>query len=479
MNLSTGQPEPLASALQVSEAVGGEIVSGDPQTPCSEVSTDSRAKLAGALFIGLRGENFDGAHFASDAIAKGANIVLVEKKAYDEGKVGDTGSATVIVADDGLEALGALAAWHRRRFDCRVVGITGSNGKTSTKEMTAAVLGGEPAVLFNRGNFNNQVGMPRALLGLRKLHTHVVLEMGMNAPGEIARLASIAAPGIGVITNVHPVHLEGLGTIEAVARAKAELLQALSPDGVAIVNADDPLVLKMAEKTRARRITFGRQPNADVRITSMKQVAAILEVELSFHERSLGFRLSRPGLHNAMNAAAAAAVGWVEGIDETAMEERLGKAPLPDLRMENLRLGNGHLLVDCYNANPRSVQAALATLQGLAGEAKHFAVLGDMRELGDASADLHRQVGHSAAASGLHGLCAFGELAADIAYGARANGLDEILATEDVEQAMEWARERLQKGGWVLLKGSRAMRMERIAARLALSFGVDWREVED
>jgi UDP-N-acetylmuramoyl-tripeptide--D-alanyl-D-alanine ligase len=374
-----------------------------------------------------------------------------------------------------LHALGDLAGWRRATFKIRLVGITGSNGKTSTKEMTAAVLGGAPGVLSNQGNLNNLVGMPRSLLSLGEGHHHVVMEMGMNRPGEITRLAEIARPQVGVLTNVHPVHLEGLGSLQAVAEAKGELLEALPADGVAVLNADDPYVLKQAARTKARQVTFGKSPSAEVRVVSAQQDAESVNVELELAGEKLQVRIDRPGLHNALNAAAAAAVGMVEGIEPEKIAERIGRASLPALRMEQLELGSGRLLVDCYNANPRSVEAALSTLRDLA-DGPAYAVLGDMRELGEASEELHRKTGQAAAGADLSGLCTFGGEARAIAQGAREGGLTEVEETESIDEAIQWTRQRLKAGGWVLIKGSRAMRMERIAAAMAAEYGVAWRK---
>jgi UDP-N-acetylmuramoyl-tripeptide--D-alanyl-D-alanine ligase len=475
MNRADGQAEILATAAQVARATAGKLMAGDPETSCVAVGTDSRTPIADSLFVALPGENFDGADFCAQAVAGGALIVMVTHTAWSRGLPGDLQGTAVVAVDDTLCALGDLAAWRRAAFRLRLVGITGSNGKTTTKEMTAAVLGGSPGVLSNPGNLNNLVGMPRSLLSLDAGHHHAVMEMGMNRPGEIARLAEIARPQIGVLTNVHPVHLEGLGSLQAVAEAKGELLEALPTDGAAVLNADDPYVLKQADRTRARRVTFGRSPGAEVRLVSARPESDSVVVELQLPDAALEARIGRPGLHNAFNAAAAAAVGMLEGIEPGRIAERIGRAPLPALRMERLELGPGRLLVDCYNANPRSVAAALATLGDLA-DGPAFAVLGDMRELGEASAELHHKTGLAAAGSGLSGLCAFGGEARAIAQGAREGGLDAVDETGSIEEATDWTRQRLREGGWVLIKGSRAMRMERIASTLAEEQGVSWRK---
>jgi len=300
-----------------------------------------------------------------------------------------------------------------------------------------------PGVLSTPGNLNNLVGMPLTLLRLSAAHRHAVLEMGMNAPGEIARLAATARPEVGLVTNVHPVHLLGLGTIQAVAEAKGELVAALEPGGVAVLNADDPYVLKQGERTSARRVTFGQSPAADVRVAEVRQEADALTFQLNLDGRAWPVRLPRLGAHNALNAAAAAAVGWVEGVGAEPIVERLARAALPPMRMQRLDLGDAHLLVDCYNANPRSVQAALATLAEVARGKPRLAVLGDMLELGESAEQLHRQVGRAAAEVRLDGLCAFGPLARFIAEGAREAGLaiDRVIALIDREE--ENGREKI------------------------------------
>lgn len=468
----------LASAEQVARATRGRVAAGEPGAVCTAVITDSRRPVPGSLFVALRGEHFDGARFCADAVRAGSTIVLVEESSFSRG-LGDLGPAAVVTVPDALEALGALAAWHRGRFDVRVVAVTGSNGKTSTKEMVSAVLGGPPAVLHTRGNFNNQVGMPRALLGLHQGHRHVVVEMGMNAPGEIAALARIARPQVGVVTNVHPVHLEGLGTLEAVARAKGELFASLPEDGLAIANLDDPRVVGQLERTRAGVVRFGRGEGADVRVAGAAHAGDGLDVSLVLRDEPVRVHLARPGLHNAMNAAAAAAVGLAEGLAAQTIAARLAHAPMPALRMERLALGNGCLLVDCYNANPHSVQAALDSLAELAAAGKRFALLGDMKELGERSAQLHRQTGHHAAEAGLDGLATVGDLARGTAQGARQAGLDEVVECASIQDAIAWVDGKLAEGGCVLLKGSRAMRLERVARSLAGKHGSGWgREAE-
>ena len=457
----------LCTMSQLCEATGGRLLQGDGEHWIDSVFTDSRQVDPRGLFVALRGDRFDGAAFCAQAVSDGARAVMVEQASVDDGKLGELPSKIpVAVVPDAEAALGDLAAWHRARFSVRLVGITGSNGKTTTKEMTAAVLGGEPEVLFNRGNFNNLIGMPRGLLRLRESHRHAVMEMGMNAPGEIARLAQIAAPQVGLVTNVHPVHLQGLGGIQAVADAKGELIEALPGTGVAVLNADDPYALMLASRTRARKVTFGNNPAADVRVSDLAQAEDGLRFNLEMAGRTQAVHLPRLGLHNASNAAAAAAVGLVENLEPEVIAHRLAEAPQPPMRMEERQVGTWHLLVDCYNANPRSVQAALATLGQLPGRGPKLAVLGDMLELGDSAEAMHEQTGTTVAGLKLDGLVAFGPLSQSMARAARNDGLEQVLETEDVQETVDWLRARLDDDAWVLIKGSRGMRLERVVAAL-------------
>ena len=474
------QPELVFTSSQLAKATSAKLLQASGDEPFFGVSTDSRELTQGDLFIALSGENFDGAQFCRSAVEAGAAGVLVSKKAYQAGLPDQFAAIPIVLVDDTLRALGDLAAWHRRRFPARLVAITGSNGKTTTKEMTAHVLGqdsdvGKPPadVLFNHGNFNNLIGMPRSLLGLRKQHKYAVMEMGMNAPGEIYRLAQIAGPQVGVLTNVHPVHLEGLGSLQAIAQAKGELLEHLGASDVVVLNADDPLVLQQAERTQAKRILFGTSPKADVCIEQLTSGVDGLSFQLVCQGEPVQIHLDRLGTHNAHNAAAAAGVLIAEGLSISDLASRLAAAPSAPMRMEILKLGQARLLIDCYNANPRSMQAALSTLCSLEGKTR-WAVLGDMGELGQSSEQLHQQVGRQVAQAQIDGLLAFGKRAAEIAQAAKQKGLTEVEHTESIEKAIAWTREKLVADSWILLKASRSMRLERIVSQLAQAHGVEW-----
>ncbi len=447
---------------QIAKATSGRIEQGAESLMLDAVATDSRDVETGCLFIGLSGERFDGASFCSDAVKAGAVAVMVNRKAWDEGRCSVPTDCGVVTVGDTLFALGELARWYRNRFSAKVVAVTGSNGKTSTKEMVASVLGGEPTVLANRGNFNNLIGMPRALLRLDSSHRWAVMEMGMNAPGEIARLAQIAGPQIGVVTNVHPVHLEGLGSIQAVASAKGELVESLPADGVAVLNADDPYVLQQAERSRARVLTFGQSPAADIRVEDARQDLDGIRFVLAMDKQRFSVHMPRLGIHNALNAAAAAAVGKIASVAGDLIAQRLESAPSPSMRMEVVKVGATRMILDCYNANPRSVQAAVATVSKLPADGTRLAVIGDMLELGSASEQLHSQVGMTIANSKMDGLCAFGPRSVHLANAARAAGMDDVFHTERIEEVIGWTDDRMEGCCWMLVKGSRGMRMERV-----------------
>jgi len=451
------------------------------------VSTDTRTLAPGALFVALKGERFDAHDFLADAATAGAAAAIVS-----EARAGEACPIPRLAVKDPLAALGAVAHLHRLRYAIPLVGVTGSNGKTATREMIAAVLGTRGPVLKTEGNLNNEVGVPLTLLGLGPEHRAAVIEMGMSNPGEIARLAAIAAPQVGVVTLAAPAHLAGLGTVERVADAKAELWQGLPEGGVAVVNADDARLLERARRCGRRMVTFsaakGRRGDVVVlEVTS--QGADGLRFVLGIGNREVAVHI--PGLvgaHNAQNAAAAAAAAIVLGCTDREIVRGLAEVrPVGRrLRVETLRAGVT-LLDDCYNANPASMSAALQTLAALAasplthpsppegergggertpgGPRRPVAVLGDMLELGDLEAEAHRALGEEAARAGVRALAAFGPRARATAEAARAAGLDAF-HTEDLPALVEWARATLRAGDVLLVKGSRGMKLERLVEAL-------------
>lgn len=436
--------------------------------PFEGVFTDTRAPLAKGLFVALRGENFDGSNFAVQAVQGGAAGVLLPHDALAKAPPG----VAVLTAVDTGRALGLLAAaWRHQMSDLRVVCITGSTGKTSTKELIAAVLAAAGPTLKTEGNLNNEVGVPLTLLGLGPAHRYAAIECGMNHLGEIARLAQWADPDVGVVTNVAPVHLEGTGSVEGVAHAKGELFHALRGTGIAVANADDARVMQQARLSQRKLVTFGSAPGADVRLLSARHQGPGLRVELELLGARHPVDLKLIGAHNGSNAAAAAAVGVALGFDADTILGGLAGAATPGRRMRPVRLPQGQLLIDdCYNANPASTKAALLTLaQLVSGNGRAIAVLGDMLELGRTELDLHRDVGRFAAGTGLSLLVCFGKRARALGEGAQEAGLakENIEYTEDPHEAVQLVQGRMRPADVVLVKGSRGMKMERISDGLA------------
>ncbi|HET8538337.1 MAG TPA: UDP-N-acetylmuramoyl-tripeptide--D-alanyl-D-alanine ligase [Anaeromyxobacter sp.] len=464
-------PEELAAAT------GGRWT-GTPPASVDGVSTDTRTLPAGSLFVALRGERFDGHAFLAEAAARGAAAAVVDERFAAAGGAAGAGPAARLVVPDTLLALGAVARLHRGRFQLPVVGVTGSNGKTTTREMIAAILATRGGVLKSEGNLNNEVGVPLTLLGLEASHSAAVIEMGMSHRGEIARLAAIALPQVGVVTLAAPAHLEGLGTVDAVADAKAELYQGLPPGGIAVANADDARMLKRAQASGRRMITFsaakGRRGDVVVLEIASRSLAEGgqgddgLRFVLGVGNRQLPVHI--PGLlgaHNAANAAAAAAAAIALGCTDREIARGLAAVRPVGRRLRLETLASGvTLLDDCYNANPASMAAALATLAGLAGPGRRaVAVLGDMLELGAFETEAHRALGAEAARSGVSALASFGPRSRVTAEAARAAGL-EPFHTEDVDALVRWARATLAPGDVLLVKGSRGMKLERLVEAL-------------
>jgi len=435
----------------------------------TRVRTNSTEVEAGELFVALRGERFDGNEFIDDAIARGAAAVLCER-----GRAPERRDVAFLEVADTLRGLGDIAAEHRSRFHGPVVAVTGSNGKTTTKELLRAVLeahyASESAVLATQGNLNNLIGLPLTLLDLVDGHEVAVVEMGMNAFGEIERLTEIARPSVGVITCVGSAHLEGLGSIEGVARAKGELFDGLDTDAVAVVNADDPHIVALSEHLRCPRLRFGDKEA--VRAENIEIVGyEATRFELVTPAGSATVQLPLIGRHNVLNALAAAAVATVLEVSPDTIAKGLEQVVMVPMRLAVETLSNGVVIInDAYNANPDSVVAALATLAE-AGKARRIVVLGEMLELGERSADLHAEVGAAVAAIDPLLLCAVGEHAEDVCRGARDAGMLEnramAVATNDVAAAE--VAHRWRRSDTVLVKGSRGAHMETVIATLRRS----------
>ncbi|MGO8762722.1 MAG: UDP-N-acetylmuramoyl-tripeptide--D-alanyl-D-alanine ligase [Desulfobaccales bacterium] len=462
-------------------ATGGTLVhQGAWETLCG-VSTDSRTSQTGELFIPLTGERHDGHEFIPKALHRGARGVLVEERII--WRAGDLlrktspghplnipSEITVIAVRDALTALGDLARAWRGRFRVPVVGITGSCGKTTTKEMIAATLDPAFRVLKNRLNLNNLIGMPLTLLGLEGTHEVAVVEMGMNAFGEINRLTRIARPTIGVLTNVHPAHTEGVGDIAGVARAKGELIGALDHGAVLVYNADDPWVARLAQDFRGPKLGFGLNAAAPVRARERQTRGRDGQAaRLSYGGQDWTLTLAVPGLHMLYNALATTAVGLALGLAPGETAAGLGRFRPIHRRSQVETLSSGvHLINDCYNANPGSMAMALSTLMELRDRGRAAAALGDMLELGNGAAADHRELGRLAARLGLEVLVVYGSFRQEVADGAAETGLapDRIFPVESRADGARILRELLAPGDWLLVKGSRSMHMEGLIDRL-------------
>jgi UDP-N-acetylmuramoyl-tripeptide--D-alanyl-D-alanine ligase len=461
------RPMPGFTVQDIVRATEGALVTGDLGVPVTGVSIDSRTLQVGEAFFAIVGHRLDGHAFLADAAARGAACVVVHTLPDDV-----PANVPLILVEDTTRALGRLAAWHRTRFSGPVVAITGSIGKTTAKELTAAVLATRWDVLKPASSFNNQWGLPLTLLRLGAEHGAAVVELGTNQAGEIATLAAIAKPTVGAVTMVAAVHTEFLGSIEGVREEKAALVRALRPDGVAVLNADDQRVASMARETPARIVTFGRARGAGVTVAGdVTDTETGIAFTLEIGGRRQPVSLSFAGRHNVSNALAAAAVGMALGLGIEDIARGLAAARPVGGRGVWKRAGDVAILDDTYNASPASVRAALDTLAARRGTRRAIVVLGDMLELGALSDEAHREVGRAIAALPADELVGVGRAAALAVEAARAAGLGEAHHTATFEEAVTHLLKRLTPGDVVLVKGSRGMRMERVVdalvARLA------------
>ena len=468
------------------EALAGYPAGGGPQI-ITDAAIDSRLTIPGSLFIALPGERSDGHDYVAAAFAKGAIAALVQREApggpcttldlrepVTRAQVADLKLPARLRVADSLKAMQQLAGWWRARLPARIVGVTGSVGKTTTKEIIAAVLGTRYRTFKSEGNYNNEIGLPLMLLKLSEAHERAVLEMGFYQPGEIKFLCDLARPQVGVVTNVYAVHLERAGTLENIAHGKSELVAALppAPDGAAVLNADDALVLAMRERTRARVVTYGLGAHADVRADGIESLGLDgIRFRLHHRHETLHVKVPLLGRHSVHTALRAAAVGLVEGLTWQEIVEGMTSLGAAQLRLVAVRGPGGSLILDdTYNASPESVIAALNLLHELEG--RKVAVLGDMLELGSFEEQGHRLVGRRAR-DVVSRLVTVGPRARLIADEARSAGMqrEAIVELNDSDEAAAWLRREMGAGDVVLLKGSRGVHLERIVPALDVEGG--------
>ncbi|WP_322510255.1 UDP-N-acetylmuramoyl-tripeptide--D-alanyl-D-alanine ligase [Anaerolinea sp.] len=473
----------MLTLTDVLEALTGKHIDMQKPLTFSEAAIDSRQVIPGSLFVALPGERTDGHQFVGAAFQNGAILALVEKDLPQDFPTLDLravspetdlvfpaswipGQPLCLRVNNTLEALQQLARYWRRRLNIRVIGITGSVGKSTTKELIAEVLSQRYRTLKNPGNLNNEIGLPLTLLRLGKGHERAVLEMGFYVPGEIALLCDIAQPQIGVITNIGTVHAERAGSQEAIARGKSELVQALPADGYAILNHDDPWVRWMADKTQAQILYYGLTPEAHLWADEIETMGLEgIRFRLHYRRESFSVRVPLLGHHSVQTALRATAVGIVEGLTWGEIIHGLQRSPT-QLRLVAVRSSSGALILDdTYNASPESTLASLQILHEMKG--RRIAVLGDMLELGPYEQSGHEKVGVRAAEVA-DVLVAVGELSKIIARAAREAGMkpEKIFWVPDTSQAIEVLRPLLKEGDVVLIKGSHGLRMDRIVSAL-------------
>jgi UDP-N-acetylmuramoyl-tripeptide--D-alanyl-D-alanine ligase len=447
-------------------AIAGKLIHGRPDFQFQGISINSRAVSKGALFICVKGERFDGHDFLADTIGKEVGGIILSDAGKLPSKTAQSASFPfVIQVPDTLKALQDLASFQRKRFPLKVVAITGTNGKSTTKEMIASILETKFKTLKTQGNLNNHVGLPLTLLEREPDHEIGVLEMGMSAVGEIKRLAEIAQPDIGVITNISEGHLVQLKSLKDIQSAKGELFDSLTEKSTAIVNADDPLVLELARSLRAKTVTFGIDQPADVRASEIESKDNFgFQFKVKLFDKTLSVRLPYLGYCNIYNTLAALATGYSLGIKEEAMTRGLENFQRMNQRNEQTQHKGIDLINDAYNANPRSMTEALKTLDHFKTQGRRIFVIGDMLELGDRSIPTHKILGEEISRSQVNILITVGKLAGLTAKTTQTLTRGKILVREfnNHQEAAEFLVQETKSGDCVMIKGSRGSAMEKI-----------------
>ena len=461
------------TAEEIVKPIKGELTSGRAGSVFKGISTDTRKILPGQLFLALRGEKYDGHDFLENALGNGASGIIVEK---DRGpKISVNSDIAVIVVSDTLKALGDMANWWRNQHNVTLAAITGSVGKTTTKEMAAKILELNAKTLKNKGNLNNLIGLPLTLLRLEKGHQKAIVEMGMNKPGEIGRLTEISDPNIGIITNIAKAHLEGVGDIMGVVRAKVELMEKISPAGRLVLYGDDDLLMKEALRFQREIITYGIRPNNDISAGKIKNLGYEgTSFELQYHGHTVPVRLQVPGRMNLINALAACAIAicMKEPFDNISIG--LNKFDGIKGRFRPIALTGDILLVDdTYNSNPSSLKAAFDSLKEMAvGRRRLIVGLGEMMELGKATISAHQEAGGMVADAGASHFLAMGDHAREMIVGALKKGFppEKAVETKSHREMVQKIEALIKQGDLILLKGSRKMGLDKVFLKLKERF---------
>ena len=443
----------LAEVVQVTGAENNS----DAEIYFEGVTTDSRKITSGELFIAIKGEIFNGEDFAAEALKKGAAAVLVSKN-FDKELAG-----IVLKVDDTLKAYGQIASAWRNRFDIPIVAVTGSNGKTTTKDLTAAALNGLGNVQKTSGNFNNEIGVPMTLLELNEKHKAAVVEIGMRGLGQIESLAEFVKPTIGIVTNVSETHIELLGSIENIARAKGELVEAIEAGGTIILNADNihTAAMKNLAKPGVNVMTYSLEGEADLVAKDILIGSVATEFTLSYGGADYDFEIPMIGRHNVSNALAAIAAGLTVGLNVEEIQRGISTLTTTKMRFEVIRRDGLTIVNDAYNASPASMRVAIKTMSEVYG-GRLIAVLGDMLELGDISERVHKEIGAELVENKFDTLITLGELGKFIAQGAREAGLENVYSFDTHEAAAKKILELVRVGDTILFKASHVMHMEKI-----------------
>ncbi|OGV97310.1 MAG: hypothetical protein A3I04_01760 [Nitrospinae bacterium RIFCSPLOWO2_02_FULL_39_110] len=459
---------------EILKATNGTLLMGSGPLGYPSISIDSRTIRSGELFIAIKGKNFDGHNFVAQSLMKGGSGAIVSDRALMEKTFfranKDNNRYHIIAVDDTLKALHNIANYYRRKFTIPVVGITGSNGKSTTKEMAASIAGIRFRVLKNEGNLNNQIGLPMTLLRMEEGHDVAIVEMGMSEKGEIRKLCQIAEPSIGVITNVGKAHMEHLGSIEDIRDAKGELIMTIEGKGTVILNSDDPLVIGFKNKFRGRVLTFGINSPSDVKALNFKRKKDLgYQFILKISEKEIMVNLSYPGYHNIYNALSSAAIGVSLGMDINDIGRGIESfRPLP-MRMERFMIdGDITIINDAYNANPSSMEAAIKTFSVADFPGKKFLIAGDMLELGEVSEESHRYIGRLVASESIDYLITFGRESKFISQEAILSGMpkNKVYSCENFDEVAFILDDELNLGDCLLIKGSRGMGMEKLVDRI-------------